>query len=741
MWPEAAHRKIQLGGAATVLAMVAALLPFGMTTANAIDAPLPQARVDAATAPAPAEVSDWRDPQPSVDASPTELVEGALKEDGKKPTSTLQIVSVVKKGGKPVIKTETVRGSLAAKKVVARAQADPRLLSVEVDSHSMHVLGEEKDTVAPKNPPTGGALSTNDPYWGQMWGLARLQAESAWAVTRGNAGVKVAVVDTGVSTHVDLPEAQIAAGQDFSGEGGANGRSDGHGHGTHVTGTIVASVNNSVGVAGLAPDVSILPVKVLNSSGSGSDSSVAEGILYAADQGADVISMSLGGGYSDTIATAVAYAIAQGSLPVAAAGNSRTSGSPVSYPAALPGVLAVAATDSNDAYASFSNSGSYVDISAPGVGIWSTLPGNAYASWGGTSMATPHVSAVAALVMSRAAELGLPGVSVDLLLTSTADDLGPVGWDNDYGAGLVDPVTALAAVGSPPESAPSPPTGVTVSNVTAQSATISWTAASGPVSRQFTVSGSPDSVSCVSLSSATSCNLTHLTAQTQYSVSVVARNLGGSSASSSPATFTTASRQDVGSDDFLTPTPITPGTPVNDVIDSADDLDHYIFTSPANGQVTVTLTNLPQDYDLYLYDTTGAVKGYSWNWSTFDEVVSVTLPAGQYVAQVRPYGNAGSDSPYRLLATVPAAPAPPPPTPPAPPTTVHRTVKVGSTTRLPTSSRGRALRWVNQTPTKCVRTGNKVRGKRTGTCKLSAYAVGAPQLGVWMKAVVKVVRR
>lgn len=740
MGPKAALRTVQLGGPVTVLAMVAALIPFGIATAEAADAPLPQARVDVATAPAAEEVADWRDPQPSADASPTEVVEGALKEDGKKPTSTLRIVSVIKKDGKPVIKTETAQGSLAAKKVVSKAQADPRLLSVEVDSQSMRVLGEETDAGTAAKAPTSEALATNDPYWSQMWGLTRLQAETAWAVTRGNPAVKVAVVDTGVSTHVDLPEAQISAGKDFSGEGGANGRSDGHGHGTHVTGTMIASVNNSVGVAGLAPDVSILPVKVLNSSGSGSDSSVAQGILYAANQGADVISMSLGGGYSSTIATAVAYAIAQGSLPVAAAGNSRTSGSPVSYPAALPGVLAVAATNSNDTYASFSNAGSYVDISAPGVGIWSTLPGNTYASWGGTSMATPHVSAVAALVMSRAAELGVIGVSVDLLLTSTADDLGPAGWDSDYGAGLVDPVVALAAVASPPESAPSAPTGVTISNVTAQSATVSWTAASGPISRQFTVVGTPGSVSCGSLGSATSCNLTHLTAQTQYSVSVVARNLGGSSSSSTSATFTTLTRQDLGSDSFLTPTPIAAGSPVNDVIDSADDLDHYIFTSPANGTVRVTLTNLPQDYDLYLYDTTGAVKGYSWNWSTFDEVVSLTLPAGQYIAQVRPYGNSGSESPYRLLATVPAVPTPPP-TPPAPPTTINRTVKVGAATFLSTSSGGRVLRWVNLTPAKCIRNGNKVRGKRVGTCKLSAYAVGAPQLGVRVKAVVKVVRR
>lgn len=127
-------------------------------------------------------------------------------------------------------------------------------------------------------------------------------------------------------------------------------------------------------VAGLAPDALIIPVKVLSGdSGSGSSVGVANGIRWAADHDADIISMSLGGGYSSTIAVQVAYAIANGAV-IAAAGNERSQGSPVSYPAALPGVVAVAATDSNNSYASFSNAGSYVDISAPGVGIWSTLP-------------------------------------------------------------------------------------------------------------------------------------------------------------------------------------------------------------------------------------------------------------------------------------------------------------------------------------------------------------------------------
>ncbi len=752
------RRMARVGGGIAIVAMLCAYVP-AQSVAAVTQTRVTPGDVDAATAPAPEAVADWREPTASANASPTEIVEGALKESGKKPNSKIKIVYIIKKNGKPVIKTQTVTGAADAKNVVKKAQDDPRLLAVEVDSNNIRVLGENAPASDVPKTTAPGVASTNDTYWGSMWGLHRLNAESVWTTTSGSSAVKVAVLDTGVSAHVDLPEARILAGTDTSGDGGSNGRSDGNGHGTHVTGTIVASVNNGIGVAGLAPSVTILPVKVLTASGSGSDSGVARGIIYAANQGADVINMSLGGGYSSVIATAIAYAITEGSLPVAAAGNSRASGSPVSYPAALPGVLGVAATTSNDSYASFSNAGSYVDISAPGQGIWSTLPGNTYSAWSGTSMATPHVSAVAALVISEAASRGVIGIPIDVLLTTTADDLGPSGWDQDYGAGMIDPVGALAELGTPSEEAPRAPTGVAVSQVAAQEATVSWNSGGGAAARSYVVSGEPNSIVCTSVGTSTNCRLTGLDAQTRYTVAVEAINLGGTSPKSVNVSFTTLARQDAASDDFDTPTPITPGTPVNEVIDSADDLDHWGFTSPAAGNVTVNLTNLPLDYDLFVLDSNGVVKGYSWNWNTTSEYVQVSLPAGQYVALVKPYNNDGSSSPYRLSVAVPSAPRPTPPrptpprptpprpTPPTPPTTprptppktITRVIKVrGKTTTLPKRATSTNLRWVNQTPGKCELVGRKVTGKQVGTCKLDAYAVGRASLGVRLKASVTV---
>ena len=620
-------------------------MPLGRASKEAASASEPtnqaaqlDAQVNTSSAPAPEVVADWKTPTASVDQRPADVVDGSLKERGKSPDSKLRVVSVVNKGGKPVVTSKTVKGAAAARKTVATAQKNPNLLSVELDVRQ-HLLAEEvSPTSAPGAGSQVGIASTNDPYWSSMWGLSKLRAETAWQTSRG-AGVKVAVVDTGVSaTQNDLPANQILTGTDASGSGG-NGRNDGHGHGTHVAGTIVASVGNGIGIAGLAPDALIIPVKVLSDSGSGSSVGVANGIRWAADHDADIISMSLGGGYSSTIAVQVAYAIANGVTVIAAAGNERSQGSPVSYPAALPGVVAVAATDSNNSYASFSNAGSYVDISAPGVGIWSTLPNNGFAAWSGTSMATPHVSAVAALVLSQAASAQV-SVPVDLLLTGTATDLGAVGRDDDFGAGLVNPVAALAAVGGSAETAPGSPTGVSATEVSSSSATISWTAASGSPSREFVISTGPDSPSRVVSGTVTSAVLEGLDPQTTYSVTVVARNLGGSSAPSSPVTFTTGARVDRASDIQSSPTEITPGTPVDEVIDRAQDLDYWGFTNPAVGDVTVTLTNLPYDYDLYLYDNNGSTKAYSLNWNTDNERIQLSaLPAGKYVALVVPYSG------------------------------------------------------------------------------------------------------
>jgi type VII secretion-associated serine protease mycosin len=282
------------------------------------------------------------------------------------------------------------------------------------------------------------ALGTNDPLRSQQWALDKTSFESAWSTTRGS-GIKVAVVDTGVrGDHEDLASV-LLSGVDLVSDAG-DGRVDPHGHGTHVAGIIAAQANNGRGVAGAAPDVRILPVRVLDQNGSGLSSDVAAGIIWAADQGARVINLSLGGtSPSSGQQDAIRYAVSKGAVVLAAAGNGAQTGNAPSYPGAFPESIAVGAVDSNKARASFSNHGSYVDLAAPGVGILSTYGTGAaaYANSSGTSMATPYASAAAALV--TAANPAQTAAQVRAALEGGADDIGGPGRDNEYGFGLIDP--------------------------------------------------------------------------------------------------------------------------------------------------------------------------------------------------------------------------------------------------------------------------------------------------------------
>ncbi len=264
------------------------------------------------------------------------------------------------------------------------------------------------------------AIATpNDPGYNQQYGLQRIQANLAWDIWQPQRTVYIAIIDTGVDyNHPDLvnkfrrhSNGAIYGWNTLNNTTNAN---DDNGHGTHCAGIAAAEINNGIGIAGVAawnpavPNsrafVQIMPVKVLSSSGSGSWSSVANGITWAADNGAHILSLSLGGSSgSQQLADAVNYAWNRGCLIVAAAGNSGSSA--MFYPAAYPNCIAVAATDSADRLASFSQYGSWVDIAAPGVGIYSTWPGGSYRTLNGTSMACPHVSGAAALVWSHAPSL------------------------------------------------------------------------------------------------------------------------------------------------------------------------------------------------------------------------------------------------------------------------------------------------------------------------------------------------
>jgi subtilisin family serine protease len=288
------------------------------------------------------------------------------------------------------------------------------------------------------------AFTPNDPYYGPyQWNLPKIRAPQAWDVVTGTAGVWIAIVDTGVDyTHPDLVSSRLWLGWDFVNSD--NNPMDDHGHGTHVAGIAGANTNNNQGVAGVCWGCGLLAVKVLGADGSGLTSWVADGIQYAAYWGAafgkrTVINLSLGSPYpSSVLADAVAYAQGKGALIVAAAGNDGRD--QLFYPAAYPGVIGVAATDSSDQRASFSNSGSHVDIAAPGVSILST-EWSWYYYKSGTSMATPHVAGVAGLVWTVWCRA--PATMILDILLSTARDLGDPGWDPFYGYGRVDAEAAI----------------------------------------------------------------------------------------------------------------------------------------------------------------------------------------------------------------------------------------------------------------------------------------------------------
>lgn len=287
-------------------------------------------------------------------------------------------------------------------------------------------------------------LTPNDPRWDDQWGAEAIGAPEAWDVETGSHDVTVAVVDTGVDyTHEDLQANFCHNGFDFI-ENDTDAM-DVHGHGTHVAGTVAAGLDNGIGVAGIS-EACIMAVRVLGPGGSGSWTAVANGITYATENGADVISMSLGGfpyvpPTEPTFTAVMQHAWDEGVLIVSAAGNSGILGT--GFPANYHQSMAVAALTPPDGtgVAGFSSRGPTVEIAAPGDSILSTCMGDDYCNLSGTSMAAPHVSAVAAQVWS--ANPALSNAEVRCILDRTADDLGVTGRDIDTGYGRVDPVEAL----------------------------------------------------------------------------------------------------------------------------------------------------------------------------------------------------------------------------------------------------------------------------------------------------------
>ena len=408
----------------------------------------------------------WQVVAEEASATPAEL--RAEIADG-----SLKLVVVRDVGGSPVIETAFLRSRAELDKTLADLRSDPSVISVEPES-------QVKSLSSP-------------PYFTSQWGLTTVDSASVSGSTQGS-GILVAVIDSGVDANNPDLSGRVIDGvdyrdgfsylnyetylidncvsytdADYSGTGRTKpehadfGKYDPNGHGTHVAG-IIAS--NGIGVKSVAPQARIMPVRVLSDKGTGDMSDVACGVIYAANNGAHVINMSLGSDEdSPALRAAVAYAITKDVVVVAASGNDGTSGVPL-YPASLPDVIGVGAISNNagQTIASFSNRGDLVDVVAPGVGIWSTCSA-AYFTWtdakdgpqqspcknfdgdsmyeslSGTSMATPFVAGLAALILSIDQNLRFSDVAS--IITSSAIDKGSAGYDQIYGFGLINAPAAI----------------------------------------------------------------------------------------------------------------------------------------------------------------------------------------------------------------------------------------------------------------------------------------------------------
>ncbi|MCU1677131.1 MAG: hypothetical protein JWM93_1889 [Frankiales bacterium] len=346
----------------------------------------------------------------------------------------------------------TISGTGAS---IMRVTGDPQAVAARLN-RLPGVLYAEPDLIL------HATATPNDPRFGELYGInnandADLDGPEGWdlgglGAFPASGGPLVGIVDTGIdAAHEDLAgKTAVCGGVTSFGLLGLFGNpaitdgskcTDDNDHGSHVAGTIAAVANNGKGVAGVAFNSPLAICKALDSGGSGTTSGVANCITYLKNKGARVISMSLGGGSSTTLQQAVqnAYAGGNGALLVAAAGNDGNG--TLNYPAAYPDVVSVAATDSNDQRASFSNMNSDVEVAAAGVNVLSVKRGGGYVAFSGTSMATPHAAGVAALIQGRFPALNAAGVRARL--DAGVDDLGVPGRDPSLGFGRLTLTKAL----------------------------------------------------------------------------------------------------------------------------------------------------------------------------------------------------------------------------------------------------------------------------------------------------------
>jgi len=377
----------------------------------------------------------------------------------------------------------------------------------------------------------------NDALYSNQWHLQKISAPLAWNISQGTLGVTIAILDSGVdATHPDLA-AKLVPGYNFY-DNNTN-TTDVYGHGTMVAGVAAALSNNGTGVASVAWQNPLMPIRVTDLQGYASVSAIAQALTWAVDHEAKVLNLSFSGvAGSATIRNAAQYVVSKGGVVVAAAGNCGCTDST----AENPYVLSVSATDSNDTLASFSSRGSFVDLSAPGVSIYTTTRGGGYGPASGTSFSSPLTAGVVALIMS--ANPDLTPSEIETLLEATTDDLGTSGYDSLFGFGRVNAYEALATVvGVPP----------TPSDTTSPTASITSPTHGATVSGTITVSVSATDdvgVSQVALyrdgvllatDTAAPFSFAWNTVQSStggHTLQAIARDAAGNSASSTPLSLT-----------------------------------------------------------------------------------------------------------------------------------------------------------------------------------------------------------